>query len=196
MLDTGIDVRELVNLVFAKPVFSYTKFWQMIGRGTRLLEPQKMKPWCKEKDKFLIIDCWENFDYFEMNPTGRIDKASKPLPVRLFEALLQKLNIAESQGNSTIIQATIQKLKENIAKLPQNNVVILDAKSKIEKIDEGFWLRLSDDKKLFLEKDIAPLMRTRTGEDYKAMSFELKVLNYSIARIDEQEEQKKKIETL
>jgi len=44
MLDTGIDVREIVNLVFAKPVFSYTKFWQMIGRGTRLLEPTKIKP--------------------------------------------------------------------------------------------------------------------------------------------------------
>ena len=41
MLDTGIDVPELVNLVFAKPVFSYTKFWQMIGRGTRLLNVDK-----------------------------------------------------------------------------------------------------------------------------------------------------------
>ena len=50
MLDTGIDVRELVNLVFAKPVYSYTKFWQMIGRGTRLLEPEKIKPWCTQKD--------------------------------------------------------------------------------------------------------------------------------------------------
>ncbi len=38
MLDTGIDVREVVNLVFAKPVYSYTKFWQMIGRGTRILD--------------------------------------------------------------------------------------------------------------------------------------------------------------
>ena len=41
MLDTGIDVREIVNLVFAKPVYSYTKFWQMVGRGTRLLETRK-----------------------------------------------------------------------------------------------------------------------------------------------------------
>jgi type I restriction enzyme, R subunit len=49
MLDTGIDVREIVNLVFAKPVYSYTKFWQMIGRGTRLLETNKPKPWCTEK---------------------------------------------------------------------------------------------------------------------------------------------------
>ena len=66
MLDTGIDIRELVNLVFAKPVYSYTKFWQMIGRGTRLLEPEKIKPWCPEKDRFLILDCWDNFEYFKV----------------------------------------------------------------------------------------------------------------------------------
>lgn len=68
MLDTGIDVREITNLVFAKPVYSYTKFWQMIGRGTRLLEPEKIKPWCTKKDSFLILDCWDNFEYFKLNP--------------------------------------------------------------------------------------------------------------------------------
>jgi type I restriction enzyme R subunit len=49
MLDTGIDVREVVNLVFAMPVYFYTKFWQMIGRGTRLLEAAKLKPWCPDE---------------------------------------------------------------------------------------------------------------------------------------------------
>ena len=196
MLDTGIDVRELVNLVFAKPVFSYTKFWQMIGRGTRLLEPKKIKPWCKEKDKFLIIDCWENFEYFQMNPTGKTDKPSKPIPVRLFEAKLQKLNIADSQNNADIVRATAHKLRDDISKLPQNNVVILDAKSKLEKLDDSFWQKLNDNKKLFLEKDVAPLMRTRTGEDYKAMSFELKVINYSSAKLDKQAGQDKKAKTL
>lgn len=196
MLDTGIDVRELVNLVFAKPVFSYTKFWQMIGRGTRLLEPKKIKPWCKVKDKFLIIDCWENFEYFQMNPTGKVDKPSKPIPVRLFEAKLQKLNIAQAQKNEIILQSTINKLKDDINKLPQNNVVILDAKSKLEKIDDIFWQKLNDDKKLYLEKEIAPLMRTRTGEDFKAMSFELKVLYYSIAKLEEQSDSDKKVKTL
>jgi len=58
MLDTGIDVREVVNLVFAKPVYSYTKFWQMIGRGTRVLDENHVKPWCPEKDTFLIMDMW------------------------------------------------------------------------------------------------------------------------------------------
>ncbi len=196
MLDTGIDVRELVNLVFAKPVFSYTKFWQMIGRGTRLLEANKIKPWCKEKDKFLIMDCWENFDYFQMNPTGKIDKPSKPIPVRLFETRLEKLNVAESQNNGAIVQDTIKKLQEDISKLPPNNVVILDAKSKLEKLSESFWQKLNKDKKLYLQKEIAPLMRTRTAEDFKAMSFELKVIVYSIARLNSKDEHDSRVKTL
>ena len=196
MLDTGIDVREVVNLVFAKPVFSYTKFWQMIGRGTRLLEPKKMKPWCKEKDKFLIMDCWDNFEYFEMNPTGKTERPTKPIPVRLFETKLEKLNVAESVNNDFVVQNTIKKLKNDIEKLPQNNVVILDAKTKLEVVNDTFWQRLNDEKKIYLQKEIAPLMRTRTGEDYKAMSFELKVLQYSVAKLSETEKQDKKVQIL
>ncbi len=178
MLDTGIDVREIVNLVFAKPVYSYTKFWQMIGRGTRLLEPAKLKPWCKEKDKFLILDCWENFEYFEMNPTGKIEKPTKPIPVRLFETKLEKLTTAEFCKDKTVIENTVSKLKEDIDKLPHNNVVILDASSKLAKVNDTFWQKLNNEKKKYLYKEIAPLMRTRTGEDFKAMSFEIKVLKY------------------
>ncbi len=196
MLDTGIDVRELVNLVFAKPVFSYTKFWQMIGRGTRLLEPAKLKPWCKEKDKFLIMDCWENFDYFQMNPTGKVDKPAKPVPVRLFETRLQKLNIAETEANKQLLNKTIKKIKEDVAKLPLNNVVILEAKSKIDRLDDTFWQKLNEDKKLYLEKEIAPLMRTRTGEDFKAMSFEIKVNQCAITKLEEKEVNEKKLETM
>jgi type I restriction enzyme R subunit len=83
MLDTGIDVREIVNLVFAKPVYSYTKFWQMIGRGTRLLETGKPKPWCIEKEVFLIMDCWDNFEYFKLEPKGRELKPQIPLPAAI-----------------------------------------------------------------------------------------------------------------
>ncbi len=195
MLDTGIDCRELVNLVFAKPVFSYTKFWQMIGRGTRLLEPKKMKPWCLEKDKFLIMDCWENFEYFQMNPQGKTERDSKPIPVRLFQAKLQKLNAVDSAEKQDLRNKVIESLKQDIAKLPENNVVILDSRSKLDKVDDTFWQKLTDDKKLFLEKEVAPLMRTRTGEDYKAMSFELKVLNYSIEKLNPAADPKK-LETM
>ncbi|MCK9368593.1 DEAD/DEAH box helicase family protein [Candidatus Dojkabacteria bacterium] len=191
MLDTGIDCRELVNLVFAKPVFSYTKFWQMIGRGTRLLEPKKMKPWCDEKDKFLIMDCWENFEYFEMNPKGKTERTTKPVPVRLFETKLQKLNVAQSSNDLEFLNKIVQSIKNDIEKLPQNNVVILDSKTKIDKVNETFWQKIDEDKKLYLEKEISPLMRTRTGEDFKAMSFEIKVLNYSIAKLTPSFDEKK-----
>ena len=196
MLDTGIDVREIVNLVFAKPVFSYTKFWQMIGRGTRLLEPKKIKPWCKVKDKFLIMDCWENFEYFQMNPAGKIDQQTKPIPVRLFEIKIEKLNIAETQKNDFVIKNTVQKLKDDIKSLPENNVVILDARSKLEVVNDTFWQKLTEEKKIYLQKEIAPLMRTRTGEDFKAMSFELKVLQYSIAKLEADGLEDKKVQTL
>lgn len=196
MLDTGIDIRELVNLVFAKPVFSYTKFWQMIGRGTRLLEPKKIKLWCKQKDRFLILDCWENFEYFQINPTGKVDRPSKPIPVRLFETKLEKLSVAQDLKDSQLIKNTVKKLKDDIAKLPENNVVILDAKSTLDTLSEQFWTRLSEDKIVFLQKEIAPLMRTRTGEDYKAMSFELKVTQYSIAKLGKADPQDKKVNAL
>ncbi len=196
MLDTGLDVRELVNLVFAKPVFSYTKFWQMIGRGTRLLEPKKIKPWCKTKDKFLIIDCWGNFDYFMMEPGGKTEKQSVPLPVRLFLTRLQKLVLAQSLNATSIIEDCVTKLKAEIASLPQNNVVILEAKSKLDQIDENYWTDLTKDKTEFLQRDIAPLMRTRSGEDYNAMYFELKVVQYSTAGLIKYRDEKSRSEVL
>ena len=63
MLDTGIDVPEVVNLVFAKPVKSYVKFWQMIGRGTRLRK-DLFGPG-RDKTEFLIFDHWTNFWFFD-----------------------------------------------------------------------------------------------------------------------------------
>lgn len=65
MLDTGIDVPEVLNLVFFKPVKSKIKFWQMIGRGTRLCE--NLFGECIDKQQFYIFDCCRNFEFFEEN---------------------------------------------------------------------------------------------------------------------------------
>jgi type I restriction enzyme R subunit len=127
MLDTGIDIHEIVNLVFAKPVYSYTKFWQMIGRGTRLLEANKPKPWCTEKDVFLIIDCWDNFEYFKLEPKGKELKPQLPLPVRLVGLRLDKIEIANDLGQDRIAEREIVKLRRQINDLPQTSVVILEA---------------------------------------------------------------------
>src|SRR3989344_4653271 len=186
MLDTGIDVREIVNLVFAKPVYSYTKFWQMIGRGTRVLEedPAKRKPWCTEKDKFLIIDCWSNFQYFKMHPKGREPGSQTPLPVRLFHARLTKLEAALKTNRKEVADKVIEDLQSDIEALPDNNVVVLENKAVLEQVNEvGFWTNITDDKLDYLRKTIAPILRARHGMDFNAMRFEVDITDISTANI-------------
>lgn len=198
MLDTGIDVREIVNLVFAKPVYSYTKFWQMVGRGTRLLEASKPKPWCLEKDVFLILDCWDNFEYFKLNPKGKELKPQLPLPVKLVGLRLDKIEAANDTGYGDIAAREVTKLRTQIAALPQNSVVIKEATAQLARLsDENFWLTLNHDKLEFLRADIKPLFRTVSEADFKAMRFERDMLEYSLALIHkERQEEKEQAETL
>ena len=184
MLDTGIDVRELVNLVFAKPVYSYTKFWQMIGRGTRLLEPEKIKPWCTQKDNFLILDCWDNFEYFKLNPRGKELKGQIPLPVRLFGVRLEKIEEAQAQSNSEIVNKEVQKIRKQVESLPKNSVVIMEARNELQRLeDKNFWSNLSSDKMEFLEAVVKPLLRTVSDADFKAMRFEKDIVEVSLAHL-------------
>jgi type I restriction enzyme R subunit len=182
MLDTGIDVREIVNLVIAKPVYSYVKFWQMIGRGTRVLDNKEIKPWCPEKDKFLIIDCWSNFEYFGMHPQGREPSQQIPLPVRLFNTRLDKLEIAITQNITEAIEFSKSDLRKDISILPENNVVVKDNKSCLAAVEpEQFWSQLKQDDIQYLRSFIAPIMRVRTDADFKAMRFEMEVVEFSTA---------------
>jgi len=190
MLDTGIDVREIVNLVFAKPVYSYTKFWQMVGRGTRLLETNKPKPWCLEKDVFLILDCWDNFEYFKLNPKGKELKPQLSLPVRLVGLRLDKIEKANDSGHADIAAREVAKLRHQIAALPKASVVIKEAAAALARLDEeNFWVSLSHARLEFLRAEIKPLFRTVSEADFKAMRFERDVLEYSLAVLNEDKDQ-------
>lgn len=194
MLDTGIDVREIVNLVFAKPVYSYTKFWQMVGRGTRLLETNKPKPWCLDKDVFLVLDCWDNFEYFKLNPKGKELKPQLSLPVRLVGLRLDKIEKANDSGHADIAAREVAKLRHQIAALPNASVVIKEAAAALAGLnEENFWINLSHDRLEFLRAQIKPLFRTVSEADFKAMRFERDVLEYSLAVLNEDKDQ---VETL
>lgn len=194
MLDTGIDIREIVNLVFAKPVYSYTKFWQMIGRGTRLLETSKPKPWCTEKEVFLILDCWDNFEYFKLQPKGKELKPQLPLPVRLFGLRLDKIEKAIDLAQAQIAEREIAKLRQQISHLPQSSVIIKEAAAALARLEEeNFWITLNHQRLEFLRSEIKPLFRTVSEADFKAMRFERDLLEYSLARLSEEKE---KAETL
>lgn len=196
MLDTGIDVREIVNLVFAKPVYSYTKFWQMVGRGTRLLETSKPKPWCPEKDVFLILDCWDNFEYFKLNPKGKELKSQLPLPVRLVGLRLDKIEKANDSGLADIAAREITKLRVQLAALPQTSVVIKEAAATLARLEEeNFWISLNHDRLEFLRTEIKPLFRTVSEADFKAMRFERDTLEYTLAVLNEDKAQAETIKT-
>lgn len=188
MLDTGIDIPELVNLVFAKPVFSYTKFWQMIGRGTRVLNPKYRKSWCHEKDKFLIIDCWDNFEYFKLNPKGKEIQSQTALPIRLFRMRLEKLKVALKQ-NLEIAASEKLELQKLINILPQNNVVVRENAVELEKVyTPEFWEELPEEKVDFLDQNIAPILRVLASVDFKAMRFEKDIVEFSLAQLNNEKQ--------
>lgn len=178
MLDTGVDIKEVTNLVFAKPIYSYTRFWQMIGRGTRLLDPSNLKPWCTKKDKFLIMDCWDNFEYFKLQPQGKDLTSNTPLPVTLFDLRAQKIASA-IETNPDIATKEIAKLQEFITSFPVNSITIKDAQNDLDKLDSNFWQDITKEKISFLDAYIKPLAKSIVGVDYKAMRFEKDVLAYS-----------------
>lgn len=189
MLDTGIDILELVNLVFAKPVYSYTKFWQMIGRGTRLLNNDKIKPWCTKKDAFLVLDCWDNFEYFKLNPKGKELKAQIPLPVKLFGLRLDEIEKAIELSEKDIVNKESQKLRKQISELPQNSVIIMEAKNDLRRIeDESFWHNLNLEKIKFLRSTVKPLLRSVSSADFKAMRFEKDIVEISLASLENEME--------
>ncbi|MCD6494913.1 restriction endonuclease subunit R, partial [Candidatus Bipolaricaulota bacterium] len=186
MLDTGVDIHEVVNLVFAKPVYSYVKFWQMIGRGTRVLpdDPVQRKPWCPKKDRFLIIDCWGNFDYFDMHPAGRDPQVAVSAPVRLFRARIDQMEAALSVGDKDLVEMVKTDLQADLAALPERNIIVQQASAELTLAeDEEFWRHMNRDNIAFLRTTIAPILRARASTALKTLRFEIDVVEYSTARL-------------
>jgi len=121
MLDTGIDVPEIVNLVFAKPVKSYVKFWQMIGRGTRLC-PNLFGPG-KDKTEFLIFDHWGNFEYFDEHYEEKQPPVAKSLMQRVFEARVELARSCLEMMEEESFQAVIRLIEADINALKASKAI-------------------------------------------------------------------------
>lgn len=121
MMDTGVDAPRVLNLVFFKVVRSYAKFWQMIGRGTRLC-PDVFGP-NQPKDHFLIFDVCGNFDFFEAAKAKDDTKIAKPITQQLFESRLHLSRLLIEEGKEeelelannirNILHAAIAQLDKN-----------------------------------------------------------------------------------
>lgn len=102
MMDTGIDAPRVLNLVFFKVVRSYAKFWQMIGRGTRLC-PDVYGP-NMPKDHFLIFDVCKNFEFFDIEKKGNENKIAKPITQQIFEDRLHLSRLLIETGEPDDIE--------------------------------------------------------------------------------------------
>lgn len=160
MLDTGIDVPEVVNLVFAKPIRSKVKFWQMIGRGTRL---------CKDlygpgqhKSHFLIFDHWDNFAYFDEDPDEEDVKAPKALTQKLFEARLELAETALKKAEMAVFSKVIELIHADICALDMQTIAVRDNWRAVEAVKDLKRLdQYAPETKKLLWNDIAPLMQWR-----------------------------------
>jgi type I restriction enzyme R subunit len=181
MLDTGVDVPAAENLVFAKPVFSYVKFWQMIGRGTRLFRDSVTG---KVKDTFLIIDHWNNFAYFGLNPEGETPSASVPLPVRLFRARLEKLLLLRGVGAHDSATAAADSLRAMLSDVPRANVNVQPHVEDVERFAQpAAWVSLGENDTGLLSETLAPLTRFLPSVNLFVMTFETRVERLAIAHL-------------
>ena len=171
MLDTGIDVPEVVNLVFAKPVKSWVKFWQMIGRGTRL-RPNLFGPG-KHKSEFLIFDHYGNFDYFEQEYKEPEDTGSKSLLQTTFEARLQLAQAALKANRADAFDVAVELLQADINDLPDTSVAVKRELRVVHQLQQTPMLKTLDSKtQHLLSNTIAPLMSARVLRDKHATAFD------------------------
>ncbi|MBK8968692.1 MAG: DEAD/DEAH box helicase family protein [Lewinellaceae bacterium] len=177
MLDTGIDAPEVVNLVFYKPVRSSSKFWQMIGRGTRL-RPDLFGP-DQHKTHFQIFDFCENFEFFGVNPQGIETSKVKSLSTHLFETrlalsqLLSRQTDADQQAFGTRL---LQGLIEQVQALDGSSFVVRQHWQFVEKYrDPNRWNALTVEELRELNQHLAPLMSDVHGDE-SAKRFDLLLL--------------------
>ncbi len=187
MLDTGIDVPEVVNLIFFKIVRSKTKFWQMIGRGTRL-SPDLFGPG-QHKTEFFIFDFCQNFEFFNENPTVTDGAVGRSLSERLFAtrveiaSLLQDLPARERSDRLTTLDAeTRARLRDEVAGMSLDNFLVRAKRRAVEAFQRPeAWNAFSADDRETLINEIAGLPTALVDDDIAAKQFDMIVLNGQVA---------------
>jgi len=195
MLDTGIDVPEAVNLVFFKIVRSKTKFWQMLGRGTRLC-PDLFGPGV-DKEFFYLFDYCQNLEFFSQNPNPTDGSASESLSTRLFKARLEMIaeldkklvngsHIAEQADyhfSETQLRGDVAALLyRSVAAINQDSFVVRPQRKSVEKYaNSEAWQTLATEDFNELAQNIAGLPTELGDEDEEAKRFDMLVLRTQLA---------------
>ncbi|MBK1684218.1 DEAD/DEAH box helicase family protein [Rhodoferax fermentans] len=198
MLDTGIDVPEVVNLVFFKVIRSKTKFWQMIGRGTRLC-PDLYGPG-KHKQFSRVFDYCQNLEYFNQELPPDDARASAPLGARLFRARLQMIGALDSRmaADPQVAQEPAAFgdnltdgrlrgelagfLQQQVAAMNLDNFVVRPRRKSVERFAQlESWKSLDADAHHELSQQLAELPTALLDNDEDAKRFDLLMLRIQLS---------------
>ena len=203
MLDTGIDVPEVVNLVFFKIVRSKTKFWQMVGRGTRLC-PDLFGPG-RHKDCFHLFDYCQNLEFFGQHPGAEEGSAGQSLGTRLFTRRLDVLaelderlhgagralvarerpdSTSDPQTEAEVRHDVSTRLHAEVAAMNVENFVVRPRRRVVEKFAKpGAWTVLSAADRQELATEVAGLPTELDPEPEEAKRFDLLLLRVQLAML-------------
>jgi type I restriction enzyme R subunit len=200
MLDTGIDVPEVVNLVFFKLVRAKSKFWQMIGRGTRLC-PDLYGPG-GDKSNFYVFDFCGNLEFFSQNLPASGGSVQKSLSERLFEARLGLVTALDQTREDTdageepqVGQGEVSErglrvdvawtLHDVVVGMNVDNFLVRPARQWVETYaDWDAWTQLTPEEAGNIAHHLAGLPSTKRDEDEDAKRFDLILLRLQLARLD------------
>lgn len=182
MLDTGIDIPEILNLVFFKKVMSKAKFWQMIGRGTRLC-PGLLDG--EDKEKFYIFDFCGNFEFFRMNKgkatanmlalQGAIFKLKAQIAFKLQDLAYQTKDLIAFR--KTLVEDMVRKVRE----LNRDNFAVRQHLKYVELYSNtDNYVSLTYENTLTMGEEMAPLIIPDKDEP-KAVRFDALLYGIELA---------------
>ncbi|MDE7219543.1 MAG: DEAD/DEAH box helicase family protein, partial [Oscillospiraceae bacterium] len=183
MLDTGIDVPEVVNLVFFKRVMSRAKFWQMIGRGTRLC-PGLLDG--EDKKCFYIFDFCDNFAFFRENPKGKDAAVQRSLQERVFSLkaqLVLKLSECRAEEQAAFRRDLVESMAAQIAALDRSSFAVRLHLREVERFSRPeAYAGLTYENTLQLE-ELAPLLPPAV-EEATAVQFDALLYGIELAGLE------------
>lgn len=184
MLDTGIDVPEILNLVFFKLVRSKTKFWQMLGRGTRLA-PDIFGPGADKTD-FLVFDFCNNLEYFSQDLPGSEGNISKPLSQRIFEtrvSVVAALSAQDHVFDGHYMDSVADELAAFVGSLRLDNVLVRPHRAAVEQFQQKeAWTSLRNPADVEKALSLGSVASTvKVDGSLEAKQFDLLMLSAQLA---------------
>jgi len=183
MLDTGVDVPEVVNLVFFKPVYSRVKFNQMVGRGTRLCPD--LFGIGEDKTEFLIFDLCGNCDYFNQDIAETETKLRPSLTSRLIKQRLNLSQLLTTPEHQELRASLLDNLHQHVATMEENNFLVRPHRPKVEEFsNRDRWEQLKEEDITIISQTFSVLPNGMPNGDRLAKEFDLLCLKLQIAVIN------------